>query len=88
LLLGEMSLVGPRPVQSAYETDGFEQPDSSERLRRPGGITGLGSSLRGARELGEALDLDSWPMRWHWSLGPRLMLLLRPTAFALLQQRK
>jgi len=84
VLLGEMSLVGPRPCL-AYETEIFE-PHHFERFLVPAGMTGLWQVTARARTtFGEALDLDVAYAR-GWSLGLDLKILAR-TPLAVLRQR-
>jgi exopolysaccharide biosynthesis polyprenyl glycosylphosphotransferase len=85
VLLGEMSLVGPRPC-IPYEVEHF-QPHHFERFLVPQGITGLWQvSARSSSTFGEALEMDVAYAR-GWSLGLDLRLLFR-TPFALHRQRR
>ena len=75
VLLGDMSLVGPRPCL-AYEVELF-QPHHFERFQVPAGITGLWQvEARNHSSFAEALDLDVAYVR-GWSLGLDLRLLAR-----------
>jgi lipopolysaccharide/colanic/teichoic acid biosynthesis glycosyltransferase len=85
VLLGQMSLVGPRPC-IPYETENFE-PHQFERFLVPQGITGLWQvAARSSSTFGEALEMDVAYAR-GWSLGLDLRLLFR-TPFAVLRQRR
>jgi exopolysaccharide biosynthesis polyprenyl glycosylphosphotransferase len=75
VLLGDMSLVGPRPCLD-YETDHFE-PQHFERFLVPAGLTGLWQvTARSHSTFREALDMDVAYVR-GWSLGLDLRLLFR-----------
>jgi exopolysaccharide biosynthesis polyprenyl glycosylphosphotransferase len=75
VLLGDMSLVGPRPC-IPYETESFK-PYHFERFDVPAGLTGLWQVMARAHStFGEALDLDVAYAR-SWSVGLDLSLLLR-----------
>jgi exopolysaccharide biosynthesis polyprenyl glycosylphosphotransferase len=82
VLLGQMSLVGPRPCLP-YEVEHFE-PHHHERFLVPAGLTGLWQVTARARAtFGEALEMDVAYVH-AWSLGLDLRLLLR-TPLALLR---
>jgi exopolysaccharide biosynthesis polyprenyl glycosylphosphotransferase len=84
VLLGDMSLVGPRPCIE-YETEHFA-PHHFERFLVPAGLTGLWQvTARANSTFAEALDMDVSYVR-GWSLGLDLRLLCR-TPFQLLRQR-
>ena len=75
VLVGEMSLVGPRPCLE-YETHGFAE-HHFERFLMPPGLTGLWQVEARARStFGEALDMDVAYVR-GWSLSLDLRLLLK-----------
>src|SRR5438105_13759331 len=75
VLLGDMSLVGPRPC-IPYETEHF-QPHHFERFSVPAGITGLWQVKARARSpFVEALEMDVLYAR-SWSFGRDIMLLLQ-----------
>jgi exopolysaccharide biosynthesis polyprenyl glycosylphosphotransferase len=84
VLLGDMSLVGPRPCLE-YETENFA-PHHFERFNVPAGITGLWQvTARANSTFGEALEMDVTYVR-GWSLGLDLRLLCR-TPLQLLHQK-
>lgn len=75
VLLGQMSLVGPRPCLD-YETELFE-PHHFERFLVPAGLTGLWQVTARARStFGDALDMDVAYAR-SWSLELDLKLLFK-----------
>jgi exopolysaccharide biosynthesis polyprenyl glycosylphosphotransferase len=85
VLLGQMSLVGPRPCLP-YEIENFE-PHHFERFLVPAGCTGLWQvTARANASFGEALEMDVEYAR-GWSIGLDLRLLCR-TPFELLRQRR
>jgi exopolysaccharide biosynthesis polyprenyl glycosylphosphotransferase len=84
VLLGDMSLVGPRPC-IPYEAENFKA-HHLERFRMPQGITGLWQvTARANATYLEALDLDVAYVR-DWTLGLDLRLILR-TPLQVLRQR-
>ena len=84
ILLGDMSLVGPRPCLD-YETEGFAE-HHFDRFLVPPGLTGLWQvTARSRSTFGEALDMDVAYVR-GWSLGLDLQLLLK-TPFSLVRMR-
>jgi len=85
VLLGDMSLVGPRPC-IPYEMEHFEL-HHLERFAMPQGITGLWQvTARANCSFAEALEMDVDYVR-GWSLGLDLRLLLR-TPLQVLRQRR
>jgi exopolysaccharide biosynthesis polyprenyl glycosylphosphotransferase len=75
VLLGDMSLVGPRPCLD-YETDHMK-PHHFERFRVPAGMTGLWQVTgRAHTPFADALELDVTYVR-SWSLGLDLRLIAR-----------
>ena len=84
VLLGDMSLVGPRPCIS-YETENF-LPHHFERFLVPPGITGLWQvTARASSSFGEALEMDVAYAR-NCSLGLDLRPLFRTPAAVLRQK--
>ena len=85
VLLGDMSLVGPRPM-IPYELE-LLSPHHYERFLVPAGLTGLWQvEARAHSTFGEALDLDVAYAR-GWSFGLDLRLLLR-TPLLMLRRRE
>ncbi len=82
VLLGQMSLVGPRPEQQAY-VDQFRQyiPRYMERHQMKAGLTGWAqvNGLRGDTSIEERTKYDLWYVE-NWSLWLDVKILLR-TAF-------
>lgn len=79
VLLGEMSLVGPRPEQ-AYYVEQFRQnvPRYMERHREKGGMTGWAqvNGLRGDTSISERTKYDLWYSE-NWSILLDTKILLR-----------
>ena len=82
VLMGDMSLVGPRPEQPAYVAQ-FRQsiPRYMERHREKAGITGWAqvNGLRGDTSIAERTKYDLWYIE-NWSLWLDFKIILR-TAF-------
>ena len=82
VLLGDMSLVGPRPEQPEF-VEWFQSriPRYMERHREKAGITGWAqiSGLRGDTSIEERTKYDLWYVE-HWSLWMDIRIILR-TAF-------
>lgn len=82
VLMGDMSLVGPRPEQPAY-VEQFRQsiPRYMERHREKAGITGWAqiNGLRGDTSIAERTKYDLWYIE-NWSLWLDFKIILR-TAF-------
>jgi len=82
VLMGDMSLVGPRPEQPAY-VEQFRQsiPRYMDRHREKAGITGWAqiNGLRGDTSIAERTKYDLWYIE-NWSLWLDFKILLR-TAF-------
>ncbi len=79
VLLGEMSLVGPRPEQ-AYYVDQFRRfvPRYMDRHREKGGMTGWAqvNGLRGDSSISERTKYDLWYSE-NWSILLDTKILLR-----------
>lgn len=82
VLMGDMSLVGPRPEQPAY-VEQFRQsiPRYMERHREKAGITGWAqiNGLRGDTSIAERTKYDLWYIE-NWSLWLDFKIIMR-TAF-------
>lgn len=85
VLMGDMSLIGPRPEQPAY-VEQFRQsiPRYMERHREKAGITGWAqiNGLRGDTSIAERTKYDLWYIE-NWSLWLDFKIFLR-TAFKIL----
>jgi Undecaprenyl-phosphate glucose phosphotransferase len=79
VLLGDMSLVGPRPERPVY-VEQFRQsiPRYMDRHREKAGITGWAqvNGLRGDTSIIERTKYDLWYIE-NWSLGLDIKILLR-----------
>jgi Undecaprenyl-phosphate glucose phosphotransferase len=79
VLLGDMSLVGPRPEQPAY-VEQFRQtiPRYMDRHREKAGLTGWAqiNGLRGDTSIAERTKYDLWYIE-NWSLWLDFKILLR-----------
>ncbi len=79
VLLGEMSLVGPRPEQERYVEE-FRQsiPRYMERHREKAGLTGWAqvNGLRGDSSIEERTKYDLWYIE-HWSLWLDIKICVR-----------
>lgn len=82
VLMGDMSVVGPRPEQPAYvEQFRLSIPRYMERHREKAGVTGWAqiNGLRGDTSITERTKYDLWYIE-NWSLWLDLKIILR-TAF-------
>jgi exopolysaccharide biosynthesis polyprenyl glycosylphosphotransferase len=88
VLLGEMSLVGPRPEQAHY-VDQFRQtvPRYMDRHQEKGGMTGWAqvNGLRGDTSIAERTKYDLWYME-NWSILLDLKIILR-TAWQIIERK-
>jgi lipopolysaccharide/colanic/teichoic acid biosynthesis glycosyltransferase len=79
VVLGDMSLVGPRPEEVAFARR-FEEsvPGYRERHRVPGGLTGWAqvNGLRGQTSIAERARFDNQYIE-HWSLWGDIAIMLR-----------
>ena len=88
VLMGDMSVVGPRPEQPAYvEQFRSSIPRYMERHREKAGVTGWAqiNGLRGDTSIGERTKYDLWYIE-NWSLWLDFKIILR-TAFRALGDR-
>jgi exopolysaccharide biosynthesis polyprenyl glycosylphosphotransferase len=79
VLLGHMSLVGPRPEQVHFVQQFREQiPRYMERHREKAGMTGWAqvNGLRGDTSIEERIKFDLWYVE-HWSLWLDIKIILR-----------
>ncbi|MEZ4676009.1 MAG: sugar transferase [Caldilineaceae bacterium] len=79
VLLGDMSLVGPRPERPVY-VEQFRQsiPRYMDRHREKAGLTGWAqvNGLRGDTSITERTKYDLWYIE-HWSLVLDIKIILR-----------
>lgn len=89
VLLGDMSLVGPRPERPAF-VEHFRQqiPDYDDRHRLPVGLTGLAqvAGLRGDTSIAERVKYDNLYID-QWRLRSDIEILLRTVGAILFQER-
>jgi undecaprenyl-phosphate galactose phosphotransferase len=85
VLLGSMSLVGPRPLPE-YHYEKFTEPYASDYLDVWPGITGLWQvSGRSEADVNRMAVLNSWYVR-NWSLWLDVTLLLRTVPIVLIRR--
>ena len=82
VLVGQMSLVGPRPVRKDELIEKYGK-HSSFYLATPPGITGLWQvSGRNDLDYQTRVDLDTWYVR-NWSIWGDLQILVRTVSVVL-----
>jgi exopolysaccharide biosynthesis polyprenyl glycosylphosphotransferase len=90
VLLGHMSLVGPRPERPVYVYEFREQiPRYMERHREKSGMTGWAqvNGLRGDTSIAERTAYDLWYVE-NWSLWLDIKIILRTVLMVLLRSEK
>lgn len=90
VLLGHMSLVGPRPERPVYVQEFREQiPRYMERHREKAGMTGWAqvNGLRGDTSIAERTSFDLWYVE-NWSLWLDIQIILRTLLMIVLRRDK
>jgi lipopolysaccharide/colanic/teichoic acid biosynthesis glycosyltransferase len=90
VVLGHMSLVGPRPERPVYVHEFREQiPRYMERHREKAGMTGWAqvNGLRGDTSISERTAYDLWYIE-NWSLWLDIKIILRQILIIILRKDK
>jgi exopolysaccharide biosynthesis polyprenyl glycosylphosphotransferase len=90
VLMGEMSLVGPRPERPVYVLEFREQiPRYMERHREKAGMTGWAqvNGLRGDTSIEERTEYDLWYVE-NWSLWLDIKIIIRTVLQTVMRRDK